>query len=203
MQALSFLEFFLQKIADFLALYFLITSAFRDFFNNSPQLKHIIPENWHKSIKFYIFTGRKLQEVGCKNISIKAEKVDSNSKSSYQIPFKLCIPKGKGELKKFKGATITFLASDENQVHIMGYEGSDLGDVININESALEQAYQGMYFLILSRNYDDVDVQINVVSKVIKKSGKTSKVTKPVIIIDGLEGLGSNSIELKPYQSAK
>lgn len=195
--------FLFEILGTILSLYLIIIALTQDFLSNFPRLKYIIPENWHKSIKFYIFTGRKLQEVGCKNISIKAEKVDSNSKSSYQIPFKLCIPKGKGELKKFKGATITFLASDENQVHIMGYEGSDLGDVININESALEQAYQGMYFLILSRNYDDVDVQINVVSKVIKKSGKTSKVTKPVIIIDGLEGLGSNSIELKTYQSAK
>jgi hypothetical protein len=195
--------FLFEILGDILSLYFMIIALTQDFLSNFPRLKYIIPANWHKSIKFYIFTGRELQEVGCKNISIKAEKVDSNSKSSYQIPFKLCIPKGKGELKKFKGATITFLASDENQVHIMGYEGSDLGDVININESALEQAYQGMYFLILSRNYYGVDVQINVVSKVIKKSGKTSKVTKPVIIIDGLEGLGSNSIELKTYQSAK
>ena len=195
--------FLFEILGDILSLYFMIIALTQDFLSNFPRLKYIIPANWHKSIKFYIFTGRKLQEVGCKNISIKAEKVDSNSKSSYQIPFKLCIPKGKGELKKFKGATITFLASDENQVHIMGYEGSDLGDVININESALEQAYQGMYFLKLSRNYYGVDVQINVVSEVIKKSGKTSKVTKPVIIIDGLEGLGSNSIELKPYQSAK
>ena len=189
--------FLLEITGDIVALYFLVIALFQDFLRNFSHLKYIIPENWHKSIKFYIFTGRELQEVGCRDISINAKKVDTNSKSSYQIPFKLCIPRGKVELKKFKGATITFLASDENDVHIMGYKGSDLGDVINISESALEQAYQGMYFLKLSRNYYGVDVQINVVSEVIKKSGKTSKVTKPVIIIDGLEGLGSNSMELK------
>lgn len=189
--------FLLEITGDIVALYFLFIELLQDFLKNFPHLKYIIPENWHRSIKFYIFTGRKLQEVGCRDISIKAKKVDTNSKSSYQIPFKLCIPKGRDVLKNFKGVTITFLASDENDIHIIRYDAQDLGNVININKSALKLANQEMYFLKLSRKYYGVDVQINVVSEVIKKSGKTSKVTKPVIIIDGLEGLGSNSIELK------
>ena len=189
--------FLLEITGDIVALYFLFIELLQDFLKNFPHLKYIIPENWHRSIKFYIFTGRKLQEVGCRDISIKAKKVDTNSKSSYQIPFKLCIPRGRDVLKNFKGVTITFLASDENDIHIIRYDAQDLGNVININKSALKLANQEMYFLKLSRKYYGVDVQINVVSEVIKKSGKTSKVTKPVIIIDGLEGLGSNSIELK------
>ena len=196
MQALSFLEFFLQKIADFLALYFLITSAFRDFFNNSPHLKYIIPENWHKSIKFYIFTNRKLEEVGCNYISKDAEKIENDSKSPYQMPFKLCTPKGKAGFKNFKCVTIKFLATNENIIHI--FEGDrDLGDTINVDRNSLELGFQGMYYLKLSRNYSGVAVQIDVSSKVIKKSGKTAKVTKAEIIIDGLGELVSNSIELK------
>ena len=167
--------FLLEITGDILALYFLVIELLQDFLKNFSHLKYIIPENWHRSIKFYIFTGRELQEVGCRDISIKAKKVDTNSKSSYQIPFKLCIPKGRDELKNFKGATITFLASNENDIHIIRYDDQDLGNVININKSALELADQEMYFLKLSRKYYGVDVQINVVSEVIKKSGKTDK----------------------------
>ena len=88
------------------------------------------------------------------------------------------------------------MATNENIIHIFE-DDRDLGDSINVDRNSLELGFQGMYYLKLSRNYSGVAVQIDVLSKVIKKSGKTAKVTKAEIIIDGLGELVSNSIELK------
>jgi hypothetical protein len=189
-------------IGGILSFYFLVVEILQGFLDNSPYLGFLIPKNWHREIRIYIFTDRKIQDLGCQHLSVSANPIDSNAKLSRIIPFKLCVPKGEKEFKKTSCLEIKFSVSEDNEIHVIEYDNVEHGNTIKIKESELWIGCQKMYYIKITRNYDGVDLQLNVESKFLKKphkSDKPSKMIKPHIVIDGLERIERNSIEVKFY----
>lgn len=179
----------LERIGDFLAVFLTIIGFLQNYLKNLPIIKYIYPENWYKYVNIYFFTEIKLDnsDLDCEEISIRGSPIDNNSKFTYQIPFKLCIPKIVGKLNKIDELEITFITSEENELHIMEHPYTDLGKTIKIKKNALQTGTQGRYYIKVTRDYDGVSIPINIESRINKNTKKRSWIVKSNIIINGLE----------------
>ena len=186
----------IRLVGTIVAIFFAIVNFFHGYLKDRPIIRFIYPENWHKYIKIYFFTNINVDnsDLDCSDVSIPAEKVDPKSEFTYQIPFKLCIPKSDEKIKKIDKLIITFGVGQENDLHIIKYTNQDMGKTIELNQQSLQSGFQGRYYIKITRSYGGVSVAISVDAQINQRNQKRSWVMRTNIIINGLE---TKSIKLR------
>lgn len=179
----------LEIIATILAIFFSIVDFSREYLKNVPIIKYIYPENWYKYIKVYIFTNIDVasSDLDCKDVSIRAEKIDPESEITNQIPFKLCILRSDEKTEKIETMAITFEVGQGTDLHIIECKNKDLGRTIELDQKSLHSGFQGRYFIKISRAYGGVAITININAQIYKKNKKRPRLMKTNLIINALE----------------